>query len=68
MICALYNKSYAQTIVIDSTFSSNAEIFPFNQDDTIYGLGITGNITLYSDTSLVRVIFINSDFVIANNL
>ncbi len=62
MICALYNKSYAQTIVIDSTFSSNAEIFPFNQDDTIYGLGITGNITLYSDTSLVRVIFINSDF------
>jgi len=46
----------AQTIVIDSTFSSYGEILPFSQNDTIYGLSISGSINLFSDTSLVRVI------------
>jgi len=46
----------AQTIVIDSTFSSDGEIFPFSQNDTIYGLSISGSVDLFSDTSLVRVI------------
>ncbi|MCF8228444.1 MAG: T9SS type A sorting domain-containing protein [Bacteroidales bacterium] len=47
----------SQTITIDSTFTSDAEIFPFNQNDTINGLRISGSVTLNSDTSLVRAIF-----------
>jgi len=46
----------AQTIQIDSTFTADAEIFPFFPNDTIYGLSISGSVALYSDTSLVRVI------------
>jgi hypothetical protein len=46
----------AQTIQIDSTFTSDGEIFPFGPNDTIYGLTISGHVTLSSDTSLVRVI------------
>ena len=47
----------SQTITIDSTFTSDAEIFPFNQNGTINGLRISGSVTLNSDTSLVRVVF-----------
>ena len=46
----------AQTIQIDSTFTSDGEIFPFGPNDTIYGLSISGYVSLTSDTSLVRVI------------
>jgi hypothetical protein len=48
----------AQTIQIDSLFISDGEIFPFGPNDTIYGLSISGSVTLLSDTSLVRVILI----------
>jgi C1A family cysteine protease len=46
----------AQTIQIDSTFTTDGEIYPFSPDDTIYGLSISGSVALHSDTSLVRVI------------
>lgn len=46
----------AQTIQIDSIFTSDGEIFPFEANDTIYGLSISGSVTLNNDTSLVRVI------------
>jgi hypothetical protein len=46
----------AQTIQIDSTFTTDGEIFPFSPNDTIYGLSISGSVNLHSDTSLVRVI------------
>ncbi|MDX9905821.1 MAG: C1 family peptidase, partial [Bacteroidales bacterium] len=46
----------SQTIQIDSTFTTDAEIFPFEPGDTIYGLSISGTVQLFSDTSLVRVI------------
>jgi hypothetical protein len=46
----------AQTIQIDSVFSVDGEIFPFSPNDTIYGLSISGHVSLYSNTSLVRVI------------
>ncbi|MDT8393865.1 MAG: C1 family peptidase [Bacteroidales bacterium] len=55
-------KICAQTITLDSTFSSSTEIYPFNQSDTIYGLGVSGNIVLNSDTSLVRLVFVDSDY------
>jgi hypothetical protein len=51
----------AQSIIIDSTFTTDAEIFPFNPNDTIFGLGLSGNLILNSDTSLVRVIVGDSD-------
>lgn len=49
-------QSNAQTLVIDSSFNTDGEIFPFFQNDTINGLSISGSITFNSDTSLVRVI------------
>jgi hypothetical protein len=58
---ALYNPLKAQTIVIDSTFTVDGEIFPFGQGDTIYGLSISGSVELFSDTSLVRVILSDQD-------
>jgi hypothetical protein len=54
--CFLTLPNQAQTIQIDSTFTSDGEIFPFGPNDTIYGLSISGHFTLSSDTSLVRVI------------
>ena len=56
-ICCLFSSPItAQTIQIDSLFTSDEEIFPFGPNDTIYGLSISGHVTLLSDTSLVRVI------------
>ncbi len=46
----------AQSIQIDSTFTTDGEIFPFEPGDTINGLSISGTVQLFSDTSLVRVI------------
>jgi len=48
----------AQTIQIDTTFSTNGVVYPFNQVDSIYGLNVSGHITLYSDTSLVRMVLV----------
>ncbi|MEA3477127.1 MAG: hypothetical protein U9R60_03040 [Bacteroidota bacterium] len=52
----------SQTINIDSTFTADAEIYPFSPDDTITGLSIGGSIELNSDTSLVRVILVDEDY------
>jgi hypothetical protein len=54
--CLFLTQMKAQTIQIDSTFTSDGEIFPFSPNDTIYGLSISGSVSLHSDTSLVRVI------------
>ncbi|MFA4852159.1 MAG: C1 family peptidase [Bacteroidales bacterium] len=54
--CLLSFPMKAQTIQIDSLFTSDGEIFPFEPNDTIFGLSISGTVTLLSDTSLVRVI------------
>lgn len=62
MLCTFSIKTNAQTITIDSTFTSDAVIHPFGSNDTIYGIGITGSITLNSDTSLVRVIFVDDNY------
>ncbi|MCF8233619.1 MAG: hypothetical protein K9G67_01770 [Bacteroidales bacterium] len=50
----------SQIINIDTTFVSDGEIYPFSQDDTIKGLKISGNVILNTDTSLVRVIFVDN--------
>jgi hypothetical protein len=54
--CLFYSKMTAQIIQIDSTFTTDGEIFPFAENDIIYGLSISGSVTLLSDTSMVRVI------------
>ena len=52
----------SQTITIDSTFTSDGEIFPFSQLDSIYGVSLSGHITLNSDSSLVRVILFDENY------
>ena len=61
MICVFSHIAKAQTIIIDSTFTSDAVIHPFGPNDTLYSLKISGSLTLNSDTSLVRVIVGNED-------
>jgi len=56
LIVAMCYPAKAQTIIIDSTFTEDGIIFPFSQNDTIYGISISGEVELFSDTSLVRVI------------
>ncbi|HOX77225.1 MAG TPA: hypothetical protein PLW31_04230, partial [Bacteroidales bacterium] len=46
----------AQSIQIDSTFITDAEIFPFENIELISELLIEGDVELNRDTSLVRVI------------
>ncbi|MCF8351932.1 MAG: hypothetical protein K9G67_00865, partial [Bacteroidales bacterium] len=52
----------AQSINVNQYFTSDAEIFPFDPNDTIYGLSITGSVTLNSDTSLVRIILADTNY------
>lgn len=61
-LCVINLTSQAQSIVIDSIFTTDAEIFPFGSNDTLYSLKISGSIVLNSDTSLVRLIFIDGDY------
>lgn len=53
-------KLNAQEIEIDSTFTSDQTIYPFNQTEVIYRLSITGNVSLENDRSIVRVIMIDN--------
>jgi len=50
---------FNDSIVINQNFTSDTEIFPFT-GQTLYGIGINGNITFNSDWSLVRIIISNS--------
>jgi len=50
---------YSQEIPINQTFSADTLFNPFTGDEILYSLGITGNINLLSDSSLVRVILID---------
>ena len=52
----------SQTILIDTTFTTDGEIYPFSQNDTAYGVRMSGDIVLNSDTSLVRVIFSDKNY------
>ncbi len=54
--------AFSQTITIDTTITSDCEIYPFSQNDTVYGLKISGEVSLNSDTSLLRVIFIDTSY------
>ena len=62
LITGLSFNALSQTINIDSTFMTDTEIYPFSGIDSIYGLSLSGNITLNSDTSLVRVILVDENY------
>jgi hypothetical protein len=62
LMISLSLTSQAQTIQIDSTFSSNSEIFPFGTMGTVYGLSLSGSVTLNSDTSMIRIILVDDQF------
>lgn len=46
---------FDETIIVNQTFTADDTIFPFN-DESIYGIGVSGNIQFNSDTSLVRIL------------
>jgi hypothetical protein len=46
---------FDQSITINQTFTTDTEIYPFN-GETLYGAGVNGSISFYSDSSLVRII------------
>jgi len=50
----------SQTISINQTVNADTVIYPFEGVNTSYGLKITGNILLNSDTSLVRAILLKA--------
>ena len=51
------------TIEINQTFTTSVEIFPFDKKvSKIYGLAVSGNVTLNNDNSVVRVILLDQKF------
>jgi len=50
-----------QIITVDTTITSDCEFYPFSSVSTIQGLGFSGSVTLNSDSSLVRLIYIDGD-------
>ena len=50
---------YSQSILVDSTFYADSEIYPFTGFDSITGLKMSGLVSLKSDSALVRVILSN---------
>ncbi len=50
------------TIGFDMTINDNTQLEPFNTQMIIRGLAFSGDITLHSDTSLVRIILMDSNY------
>lgn len=50
-----------QSITVDTTITADCEFYPFNGVNTIYGLTFSGSVTLNSDSSLVRLVYIDND-------
>jgi len=59
--CLFVAPMKAQTIQIDSTFTSDGEIFPFDTIQALSELLADGEVSLSSDTSLVRILFVDED-------
>ena len=60
-VFALQNKADLR-ISVDTTINNNTHLFPFFTENTISGLALSGEITLHSDTSLVRIILIDNNY------
>ncbi len=59
--CLISSSIFSQIIPIGTTFTSDDQICPFESYNTIYGLTISGKVTLSSDTSLVRLILLDKN-------
>jgi len=51
-----------QSITVDTTITADCEFYPFSSSGPIYGLSLTGSVNLASDTSLIRVVLIDTLF------
>ena len=51
------SNAQTQSITVDTTITADCEFYPFTSDDPIYGLNLSGSLTLNSDTSLIRIVF-----------
>jgi hypothetical protein len=58
MLCTF--KVHSQVININQTFSSDTLFAPFSGTTSVYSLKAYGNINLYSDSSLVRIVLVDS--------
>jgi len=53
--------SYSQVIPVNQTFSSDTLFAPFSGSAAVYSLKAYGNVNLYRDSSLVRIVLIDSN-------
>ncbi len=61
LLLCLVETANTQTISVDSMFTSDGEIYPFDTTQAIYGLHIDcDSVTLFTDTSLVRIILVDT--------
>lgn len=56
LILVVSTNLFCQEIQIDSIFNSSYEIFPFERIESLSSISMEGEVHLYGDTSLVRVI------------
>lgn len=61
LLLSLNANAQTQSIIVDTTITADCEFFPFGTVDTIYGLSFTGSVVLNSDSSLVRLVYIDGD-------
>jgi len=50
----------AQVIQINQTFSGDTVFTPFSGSTPVYSLNMSGSVNLYSDSSLIRIILIDT--------
>lgn len=56
-----YNDSPTMCISINQLYTSSETIYPFTDINSIFGLSISGNIVLHSDTSIVKIILTDTN-------
>lgn len=56
-----FSNAQTQFIIVDSTMTSDCEFNSFGSINTIYGLSFSGSVVLNSDSSLVRLIYIDKN-------
>ncbi|RLD54086.1 MAG: hypothetical protein DRJ05_15335 [Bacteroidetes bacterium] len=57
-----FTNAQTQSITVDTTITADCEFDPFTSSNAIHSLKISGNLTLNSDTSLVRIVLYDTLF------
>lgn len=55
------NELKSQVLIVDTICNQDCEILPFNNYDTVQGLKVSASVSLNSDSSLVRIIYIDDN-------